>query len=244
MNPKNIIDKSWYPIVGNLYKQPLIELLNEILPNISFQPSKEDIFKVFSMPVNKIKVVILGQEPYPTPGKSIGYSFATTSERKIPKTLGIISNEILREKVPLKVLDEYPNQFHTLQHWVEQGIFLLNTALTVETANSGSHLKYWSEWTKQVISYVSSQNPCIWILWGEKAQSFIPYINTNPFHVNGYDKYTIENIPANSDYNYILTAPHPAVELSSNNITSFYGCNHFLFVNKILSLNKKGEINY
>lgn len=244
MNPKDIIDKSWYPIVGNLNKEPLTTLNRDILPNTSFQPSKENIFRVFSMPVDKIKVVILGQDPYPTPGDAIGYSFATIAERKMPRSLKIIAQEIENEGLKTGFFDSDIPEWQTLEHWTESGIFLLNTALTVQTGTAGSHLKYWSEWTKQVISFISNQNPCIWILWGKKAQSFIPYINNNPFHVKGYDKETIENIPANTDYNYILTAPHPAAELYSGGNAGFYGCNHFLFVNKILALNGKQEIIY
>lgn len=62
MNPKDCIDRSWFPIFGELYKEPLSTLSKKILPNISYQPKAENIFKVFSLPVNNVKVVILGQD--------------------------------------------------------------------------------------------------------------------------------------------------------------------------------------
>lgn len=243
MNPKEIIDASWNPILPKLNQEPLITLNRDILPNISYQPKAENIFRVFSMPLNQIKVVILGQDPYPTPGDAIGYSFATIPSRNMPKSLGIIAKEIENEELKTGFFDSDIAHWKTLEHWTQQGIFLLNTALTVETAKAGSHLKYWSDWTKTVIQFISKQNPCIWILWGKKAQSFIPNI-LNPFHVNGYDKDTIEDILVHPDYNYILTAPHPAAELYSGGKAGFYGCNHFIFVNKILAKLSKNEIIY
>ena len=240
-NPKDVIHESWYPVVMSMLNsdEKLQQLNKEILTNISFQPSAENIFNVFSMPVNQVKVVILGQDPYPTPGDAIGYSFATISKRKMPAILKIIKAEIINELVD----SEYSNQeeWKTLKHWRDSGVFLLNTALTVETANAGSHLKYWLSFTRKVIMFLSKQNPCIWMLWGKKAQSFNSLI-TRPFHVRGYDDESINQLPINNDYNYILSAPHPAAELYSDGNTGFYGCNHFKFVNKILSMQNKEEI--
>ena len=80
MNPTEIIDKSWIPVLSQLHQEPLKSFYEELLPNISYQPLKEDIFRVFEMPVNKIKVVILGQDPYPTPGDAVGLAFAIRAE--------------------------------------------------------------------------------------------------------------------------------------------------------------------
>lgn len=232
MNPMDKVDESWTPILHSFYQSKgLIELKRDILPHISFQPSREDIFNVFSMPLDSIKVVILGQDPYPTPGDAIGYCFATNDGRKIPRSLNIIKQELLEEGLGTELQDS--PEWQKLEHWTEQGVFLLNTALTVKTGTAGSHLKYWLEFTKSIITYISTHHHCIWVLWGKKAQSFIPYIRTNPFNVKGYDMETIEDIPKN-DYNYLLQAPHPAAELYSGGNAGFYGCNHFMFINKIL----------
>ena len=230
MNPKEVIHKSWFPMMETLLNQPALQELNtKILPNISFQPKKDDIFNVFRMPLDEIKVVILGQDPYPTPGDAIGYAFIN-GRNKTPKSLEIIEREI-------EVETSYSSQ--GIETWIEQGVFLLNTALTVETSRAGSHLEYWKNFTAAVIWHISVNHPCIWVLWGKKAQWFQPCIGMNPFNVKGYDNETIEEIPINDDYNYVMTAPHPAAEAYSGGKSGFYGCNHFYFVNKILA--KQGK---
>ena len=137
MNPTEIIDKSWIPVLSQLHQEPLKSLYEELLPNISYQPLKEDIFRVFEMPVNKIKVVILGQDPYPTPGDAVGLAFATRAERKLPASLRIIIQEIGESVYSFSREDFKPtyddSDWKTLDHWRKQGVFLLNTALTVET---------------------------------------------------------------------------------------------------------------
>lgn len=240
MNPIENIHKDWFPVINLLYQEPLKELIENILPDISFQPKKENIFNVFQMSLNNIKVVILGQDPYPTPGDTIGRAFAVSENTKIPVSLRNISQEL--ENEGLKESHNFDNPWKTLEHWQEQGVFLLNTALTVETGKAGSHLKYWQEFTKRVISYIAHNQPCIWILWGKKAEAFIPYISKNPYHVKNYDIDTIQNVPANDDWNYILTAPHPAAEAYSGGKAGFFGCNHFLYTNRVLQNLKKTPI--
>ena len=240
----NLIEKihtDWLPVINLLYQEPLVSLNENILPNISFQPKKENIFNVFQIPIKNIKVVILGQDPYPTPGDAIGRAFAVSENTKIPVSLRNISQEL--ENEGLKESHNFDNPWKTLEHWQEQGVFLLNTALTVETGKAGSHLKYWQEFTKRVISHISLTQPCIWLLWGKKAQNFIPYIK-NPYIVKDYDNETIQNIPSNEDWNYILTAPHPAAEAYSGGKAGFFGCNHFMYTNRVLQNLKKAPINW
>lgn len=248
MNPKDKIHSSWFPMMETLLNQPLIRDFNtQILPNISYQPKKEDIFNVFSMPLDDIKVVILGQDPYPTPGDATGFAFLKPNDRKTPKSLQIITKEIISSDSDncSWYLDNGNKHVGLLSHkWSEQGVFLLNTALTVETSRAGSHLEYWKNFSAAVIWHIASNHPCIWMLWGAKAQWFQSCINMNPFNVKGYTKQTIEEIPINSDYNYILTAPHPAAEVYSGNKAGFYGCNHFYFVNKILEKQGKSTITW
>lgn len=234
MNLKEKIDSSWHPIIGMLYQEPLRTLSQEILPNVSYQPSIENIFKVFEVPVKSIKVVILGQDPYPTSGDAVGLSFVN-GRGKIPVSLRNIYKEI-SDSTGIK----NPNPFK----WQEQGVFLLNAALTVETGKAGSHLKYWEKFTQRVVNFISLTQPCIWVFWGIKAQRFIPFINTNPFHVLGYDKGTIEGLPINSDWNYILKSPHPASETYSEGKAGFFGCNHFYYINSILKKQKQKQINW
>lgn len=256
MNPKERIHKDWLPITSLLYEPELQMLNQDILPEISYQPSKENIFKVFEVPISSIKVVILGQDPYPSVGDATGLAFSVPSNRRIPQSLRNIATEIsnnieiegdsiIEKMKPAQFVantDVYP-EWKTLDHWQKQGVFLLNTALTVETGKPGSHLKYWEDFTKTIVSFISLSQPCIWLLWGTKAQKFIPYINKNRFDVKGYTKESIKDIPINPDYNYVLTAAHPAAESYSSN-AGFYGCNHFCYTNSILENKGLNKINW
>src|ERR1051326_4628371 len=142
MNPRDKIHPSWQPFIDDVLNraEDLRELNTQILPNIEYYPAKENIFNVFRMPLEDIKVVILGQDPYPKEGQAIGYAFAVSESTNKPASLRIIEKEIGHE------IDK------TLSHWREQGVFLLNTALTVEKGKAGSHLNYWQNFTRQVIA--------------------------------------------------------------------------------------------
>jgi len=234
MNLKEQIDESWHEIIFPIiHQEPLKTLNEEILPNISFQPSKENIFRVFNKPLKSIKIVILGQDPYPTSGDAIGLSFINGRNR-IPVSLKNIYKEIK---------DSTNTETVNPLSWENQGVFLLNTALTVETGNAGSHLIHWKNFIRKIIHYISIKNPCIWLLWGKKAEIFSVYIN-NKFNVKGYDKETIKQIPTNEDLNYIMTAPHPAAESYANGKAGFFGCNHFYYVNEIINNKKLKKINW
>lgn len=239
MSPFDKIHFSWHPLIKReLSTEAFLTFRNEILPNMLYYPEKLNIFRVFCMPVTDIKVVILGQDPYHGPGQANGLSFAVNSNIPMPPSLRIIQNELGDE------VDWQRESWRTLEHWEEQGVFLLNTALTVESAKPGSHLAYWEDFTKKVIYFIGYHNPCIWMLWGQKAQRFVANLPAKTiFDVRGYDDKTIKQIPNNSDYNYILRAAHPAAEAYKSN-AGFIGCNHFKFANEILSLQGQKSINW
>lgn len=226
------VDKSWYPVLTRRYQEPLRTLLEDTLPNQSFQPLAEDVFRVFEMPLNKIRIVILGTEPSPIPGESIGLSYAVNPLYKLSNSLKAIQHEI-------GITDIDP----TLDHWTKQGIFLLNTSLTVQTGHAGSHNKYWEEFIQYVISYISTKNPCLWFLWGDRTQKFSPYIKKScPFQVEGYDRTTITKIPANKNWNYIFKTPHPATEMIGK--SGFYGSDVFGLANQLLNKLKLKTIKF
>ncbi len=224
------IDKSWNPILHHLYEEPLLTLKDKILPDISFQPKVENIFRVYKTPVNNIKVVILGQDPYPATEVAIGRAFAVSENTKIPVSLRNIKKEVGNS-----LLEE--DEWKTLSHWEKQGVFLLNTALTVETGVKASHIPYWKNFIVATIKYISYNNPCIWLLWGNYAQSFAPCI-FNPFFVKKQ-----EDIPIKDKANYILVAAHPAAEAYKQD-AGFFGCQHFRIVNEILKKRNKLVINF
>lgn len=220
------IHESWKPILEELKNDTELKILRkEILPNIKYYPERENIFNVFQMPLNDIRVVILGQDPYPNKGQAIGYAFAVAEDVNKPVSMRIIEKEVGYE------IDR------TLSKWIDQGVFLLNTALTVEAGKAGSHLKYWTKFTEKLILFISENIKPIWILWGSKAQYYRAFINP-PKVVKIKSELSIQK----GDFNYILEAPHPASESYSGGKAGFYGCDHFNLVNKILELNNKDII--
>lgn len=211
MNPIDKIHPSWKPIIDILNEDEELKKLNkDILPNCTYYPNRQDIFNVFSMDLKDIKVVILGQDPYPNEGQALGYAFAVSETTTKPASLRIIEKEVGHE------IDK------TLFNWRQQGVFLLNTALTVEAKKAGSHLKYWENFTKEVIKYISFNNPCIWLLWGAKAFQYEKYLGKE---------------------NNILKAPHPAAEAYKSG-AGYIGCKHFEIVNSILVEQNKEIINW
>jgi len=235
------LDSSWKPILSSLYQEPFLTLKNEILPNISYYPTEDKIFNVFQMPLKDIKVVILDLEP--KFNTSTGYAFATTMDYGYTSSLRNIREELNFEFI-LSLNDDLatPN-WRTLEHWREQGIFLLNLSLTADLDKTGEHLKYWQPFIERVIQYISSSNQnIIWLLWGGRAQSFTNCIY-EPFIVKGYDDKTISSIPSDR-HNYILKAPHPISYSCDKGNFNFIGCNHFRLTNGILKVNKKTQIQW
>lgn len=224
------IHHSWDPIKTKLYLEPLTTLNQTILPNILSYPKKEDIFRVFDMPIDLVKIVILGKDPYPTKDDAIGLSFVNGTE-KVPASLRIIKKEIEDEGYP-------PADIHS---WEDQGVFLLNTALTVESGNAGSHLDYWRGFTEDVIKYLSFSNPTIWLLWGKKAQEYKKFIH-RPYMVTDAVMKDINDLPLSAQYNFVLESPHPAAEAYAGGNAGFYGNNYFKNVNEILKKKQKQEI--
>lgn len=231
------IHKSWQPIKRFLHEQPLSGH-NQKLGDISFQPKKEDIFNVFQMPIKDIRVVILGLEPSSIPGESIGYSYAT-KEGILNTDLTTITTEITRSGVDMMMKHEW----ESLKHWREQGVFLLNMALTVETGQAGSHLRVWEEFTKEVVKHLSKQQGCIWLLWGKRAQDLIPCI-ANGFNVGKYSLENLIDVPAVPEYNYILGTPHPAAEAYAGGNAGFIGSQCFVKTNRVLNSLKSPVIHW
>jgi len=231
----NVIHESWHQHLQPLFDDPKMNLIKtKLLPSCKFYPDALHIFRVFEMPLDKIEVVILGQDPYLN-GEAIGYAFAVNGNKPIPKSLNIIFKEIIKPETSEDFLKKSSILDRTLSNWREQGVFLLNTALTVEIGNAGSHIGQWQWFTREVIKIISKNNPCIWMLWGAKAQGFKDFIVNRGYRGDVNPEYPM---------NYILEAPHPAAELYSGGKTTFSGCNHFNICNQILEIKNKNIINW
>lgn len=223
-----VIHKSWHPYLSYQFELGDLNFLNHVvLSKCTYYPEAKNIFRVFSMPLGDIKVVILGQDPYPQPNQAIGYAFAVSENTSTPKSLSIIYKEVMDTCWELgHSPDNYPAsmlEWKTLEHWREQGVFLLNTALTVEHGKPGSHTVYWGNFTKFVIGVISKEVNPVWLLWGLHAQKYESMIRAlQP-----------------NNYGNILKAPHPAAEIYSNGKAGFYGSNHFQKANQLLTLKIK-----
>ncbi len=247
-NPLDRVHPSWKPLLSYLNHEPLLSLNTEILPNTTYYPAKENIFRVFETPLNQIKTVILGQDPYHGANQANGLAFSVNKDTPVPPSLQIIYQEIEKEGLVNQKLSHTLNEYHpdwkTLEHWKNQGVFLLNTGLTVQANLPGSHLRYWNNFIRTTINYIAVNNPCIWLLWGKSAQSFTVNMPVKSlFEVIGYNRNLIEEIPLSPHFNYIFKAPHPAAECYRKD-AGFLGCDHFHLSNILLDKLGKQKINW
>lgn len=228
MEIPKIIHESWHKHLQPLFNDHRMSALRyTILPQAAFYPDSKDIFRVFSMSLENIRAVIIGQDPYPN-GEANGLAFAVNENVRIPPSLRIIQQEILSTSTFDAPLGGVSGRWKTLEHWHEQGVFLLNTALTVKRTKAGSHIKYWEWFTKEIIKIISREITPIWMLWGSKAQSLVKTIRDNETF----------------QFNEILLASHPAAQLYSTDNEKFIGCNHFVLCNEILKSKNQQTINW
>ena len=170
------IHESWKPLF-NKYDFDLDNLYNS--ENIVYPP-KEQIFKVFEMDVNDIKVVLLGQDPYHNNSQAHGLSFSVANDScKTPPSLKNIFKE-LQHEFPER---EYVFSTNCLERWFyEEKIFLLNASLSVIKNKPASHMKIWEKFTNDVIKYINEileDKKCVFLLLGNFAKSKQKFI-TNP----------------------------------------------------------------
>lgn len=231
MQIHKIIHESWHEYLQPLFDDIKMQKIKDnVLPKCKFYPESGDIFKVFRMPIDKIRVILIGQDPYFN-GSATGLAFATKSNFSMPKSLSIIQNEIIRSKAELDLSTPITSpMWRTLEHWERQGVFLLNTALTVEAGKPEEHLGQWMWFTREVIKAIGNHHPgIIWVLWGAKARAFKDYIVTG-----------------NENWVKVIVGNHPAAESYSKDTKyPFTGCNHFNIINQYLeSIEEHSSINW
>lgn len=171
-------------------------------------PKGSQIFHIFNAcPFEQVKIVILGQDPYPTPGQYYGVCFSVPEHTPIPGSLSNIYQEIHTDlELPVPASG-------CLDKWVEQGVFLMNTVLTVRVYQTGSHKgKGWETFTDAVIRLLSEEREhLVFMLWGAYAKEKIPLIDQHK--------------------HLILTAAHPSPRSADH---GFFGCRHFSKANAFL----------
>lgn len=152
-------------------------LRNEVAAGRGYLPAGENILRAFRSDFASVRVLIVGQDPYPTPGQAIGLSFAVSPDtRPVPRSLQNIYRELRGD------LDIATPIHGDLSAWSEQGVLLLNRVLTVSPGVAGSHRrKGWEAVTDHAIqSLVERGKPLVAILWGKDAQSLAPCLKSTP----------------------------------------------------------------
>ncbi len=207
------LEPSWLSRLGDQFDMDYMKALKQFLSQEKkagkeIYPAGSLWFNAFnSAPFDKVKVVILGQDPYHGPGQAHGLCFSVREGVPFPPSLLNIFKEIetdLGISIP---------HHGCLQQWADQGVLLLNATLTVEKAKAGSHQNHgWEEFTDKAIKQLNDQREgLVFMLWGSYAQKKGQFIDTNK--------------------HLVLKAPHPS-PLSAHR--GFFGCRHFSQANAYL----------
>ena len=207
------IDKSWERVLAEEFSQDSFKTLATFVHSeyetAEIYPRPDSIFKAFNAcPFDRVKVVIIGQDPYHGPGQANGLCFSVDEGVKVPPSLRNIYKEIQRD---VGVVVHGDGQ---LEPWARQGVLLLNATLTVRKNAAGSHQdKGWEVFTDAVIHQLSTKREnIVFMLWGTYAQRKGSHIN--------------------EDKHLVLRAPHPS-PLSAHR--GFFGSGHFSAANRYLS---------
>ena len=219
----SMIQNDWLDAIQPEFSKPfykeLFEFVKQEYSNTVVYPPADDIFNAFHFtPLSKVKVLILGQDPYHNVHQAHGLCFSVLPDQpEIPPSLQNIYKEINDD-----IGCEIPNNGY-LKKWADQGVLMLNTVLTVRAHQANSHKGMgWEKFTDAVIQAINEQDrPIVYLLWGKPAQSKIPMLN-NPKHL-------------------ILKAPHPS-PLSA--FRGFFGCKHFSQTNNFLIENGLEPIDW
>ncbi|MBR0169781.1 MAG: uracil-DNA glycosylase [Bacteroidales bacterium] len=217
------IDPGWFEVLRPQFEAPYFAQLKEFLvaerQQYTCYPPGGKIFNAFdSTPFDKVKVVILGQDPYHEPGQAMGLCFSVPNGIQVPPSLVNIITEINAD-----LGTQIPKTNGDLSGWAEQGVLLLNATLTVRAHQAGSHQhRGWETFTDAAIQALSLQRSgIVFLLWGSYAIAKKALIDTTKHHV--------------------LTAPHPS-PLSA--YRGFFGCHHFSQTNNILAAQGEQPIDW
>lgn len=215
-----LIKKNWYELLKEEFNKPYYKNLSEYLAKEYQQktiyPKAENVFASLNyVPYEKVKVVIIGQDPYHEPNQAHGLSFSV-EHSELPPSLKNIFKEIKNEY-------NIENTNGNLVAWAKQGVLLLNSVLTVQKGVANSHKdKGWEVLTTEIIKLLNKRTePLVFIFWGSMAQKLKEYVDEKK--------------------HLVLCCPHPS-PLSA--YSGFFGCGHFLKANEFLLSKNQKEIDW
>jgi uracil-DNA glycosylase len=216
------IEESWKRALADEFEKEYFKNLTdfvrgEYLAGKHIYPAARNIFNAFNLcPVDSVKVVIIGQDPYHEPGQAHGLCFSVPTGITPPPSLVNIYKEINDD------LGRASSTHGDLTHWAEQGVLLLNSTLTVQAHLAASHAgRGWEQFTDAVINVLRQKNHIVYMLWGSYAQKKAALVDASQ--------------------NLVLKSVHPS-PLSA--YRGFFGCKHFSQANEYLVQNGKTPIDW
>jgi uracil-DNA glycosylase len=217
------LHESWRTPLASQLASPQMAALKaflkaEMAAGKAIYPKGSDWFRALDLtPLDDVRVVILGQDPYHGPGQAHGLAFSVQPGVRVPPSLVNIYKELQSD------LGIAPARHGFLEHWARQGVLLLNNCLTVEQGLAASHKgRGWESFTDAVIALVAArETPCAFLLWGSHAQKKAGFVDGNR--------------------HLVLKAPHPS-PLSA--YAGFLGCRHFSRTNQWLTAQGQPEIDW
>ncbi|HVJ00382.1 MAG TPA: uracil-DNA glycosylase [Sphingomonas sp.] len=218
---------SWLAPLATEFEQPYMAALKQFLvaekaAGRRIFPRGPEWFRALDLtPIERVRVVILGQDPYHGPSQAHGLCFSVKPGVRVPPSLVNIYKELQTD------LGIAPARHGFLEHWAQQGVLLLNSVLTVQAGNAASHQgRGWERFTDAVIRQVNArETPVAFLLWGSYAQkkaAFVESVDKGGRHL-------------------VLKAPHPS-PLSAHN--GFFGCRHFSKANAFLEATGQPPIDW
>ncbi len=218
-----VLPDSWERWLGAEFQAPYMQQLKAFLAaekaaRKTIYPHSSDWFRAFELtPLDEVRVVILGQDPYHGPGQAHGLCFSVREGIKPPPSLVNIYKELAQD------LGVTPVNHGHLEAWARQGVLLLNTSLTVEEGNAGSHRgKGWETFTDRAIETVNAEAPpCVFLLWGSHARQ--------------------KKALVDQERHLVLESPHPS-PLSAHR--GFFGNHHFSRANAFLAEHGRSPVDW
>lgn len=217
-----MLEQSWQAVLGSEFELPYMKNLRQFLRQEKDQkkviyPRSAEVFEAFTLtPIDSVKVVILGQDPYHGPNQAHGLCFSVKEGVRLPPSLVNIYKELQSD------LGIAPSTSGCLTSWSKQGVLLLNSVLTVERKSAASHQgKGWEQFTDRVINVLNERSGIVFLLWGAYAQRKGQFVDTTR--------------------HCVLKTTHPS-PFSAHN--GFLGCKHFSKANAYLESQGKTPIDW